>query len=654
MRLVTVKPVHSKGGRTVGVGSLVRVQDETAQSMLRDGVARVLTAEENERLMREDAVRSSPNNRAHEPPVRSTSEGSYICITDASQLNRALQVLEGAKTLALDTETTGLDLYEHRPRLMQLMAPEGPAVVIDLWKIPAADLARLRDLLRGPSLKVGHNLKFDLKMLRQAGLPVTGPLFDTMLASQLLDAGIAKKGHSLAELTEKHLGRPLPKELQSSDWTGELTVEQIAYAARDVLCLFELYAILVKDLKAAGLAEVAELEFACLPAVIDMELNGMRLDRSKWETVRRQKEVARGEAARHLQDELSRTGQPAINPNSHQQVLKAFRAMGISVEDTRDGTLVPLADRFPTVDALLRYRKADKALAFLKGLATHINPITDRVHAKYNQLGADTGRFSCSDPNLQATPTDKAIRNCFVPLPGNKLVIGDYSQIELRVAAQITQDDRMIKAFREGQDLHVLTASLITGKPLGDITKEERQQAKAVNFGLAFGMGSKGLARYARTEYGLTMSEEQADTFKRKFFEGYPGLRVWHRKNGVTQPEETRTPSGRRRRWADKAPFTQLLNSPVQGLAADCTKKAFSMLPAALTGTGARLIGTVHDEIIIEAPEGRAKEVAQILKVVMEKAAGAYIRDVPVVADVSITDSWGKNDATVLGEHAGS
>jgi DNA polymerase I len=645
MKLVTLKPVKDRGGHIVAAGSLIQSLDGVAQLMLRDGVARVLSKEEHERRMREVAV-GSTNVRASQRPVRSASEDSYIYITDLRQLNEALQGLKGAKVLALDTETTGLDPYLHQPRLLQLTARGGPNAVIDLWKIPTAELSPLRDLLREPSLKIGHNLKFDLKMLWQAGLPVSGPFFDTMLAAQLLDAGVAKKGHTLAELVAKHCQTQLSKEMQTSDWSGSLTEEQYRYAAEDVVYLADLHSILSRELEAAGLTTVAELEFACLPAVAEIELTGMKLDREKWEGLVSEFEARKEEAYRAFQEQLpEQFREKPINPNSPTQLAEVFRKLGVPADNTKKETLFPLVGRFPVLEALLKYRSVSGTLSrCLRPFLNSVHPVTGRLHGDYHQLGADTGRFSCSHPPLQQIPKGVEFRRCFVAEAGRKLIAADYSQIELRIAAEISHDEQMIRSFKEGRDMHRMTASLIAHKPYDEVTKDERQRAKALNFGMVYGMSAAGLVIDARVKYGVKMTKKEAESHIKAFFNGYPQLAAWYRKTMASKARETRTLSGRRRLWpgSQQPPPTELLNTPVQGTGADCMKRALGMLPERLEGTGAKIIATIHDEIIVEAPEERAQEVEGILKETMEEAASTYLTHVPVAVDVSVGDSWGE------------
>jgi len=404
-------------------------------------------------------------------------------------------------------------------------------------------------------------------------------------------------------------------------------------------------------LKNARLVETAKLEFDCLGAIAQMELNGMLLDLSRWDDLRQKLERSRDQLAdglrKQLQPALLSTqldilgNQTSLNLDSQQQVLEALQQMGVPVKNTSKLSLIPLAEEYPPVRALLDYRKAAKAVqAFASSLPKHVHPITGRIHPDYQQMGAATGRMSCRNPNLQQIPRDKIFRSCFIPAPGHCLVVADYSQIELRVAAELSGDRRMIEAYQNDEDLHRLTAALIADKSLDQVEKSERQAAKAVNFGLIYAMGAKGLAEYAYNNYGVQMSLKQAETFRKRYFEAYQGIARWHGAIKRRLPREIRTVGDRLRRWQDEPKLTELLNTPVQGTAADITKAALSKLPIALKETGARLIGTVHDEILLEVPEGTAERAAQILQQVMEQAGQHYLRKVPVKAEVAITLNW--------------
>jgi DNA polymerase-1 len=580
----------------------------------------------------------------------------YRLITDFRNLPQALEPFLQSQMLAVDTETTGLDPLVDHIRLIQLAIPDHPVVVIDLWQIPESAREPLHALLAGSALKIFHNAKFDLQFLQQAGLTVHGPLFDTMLASQLLDAGVYSRRHGLADLTQHFLGVQLDKDEQASDWSREpLSPEQIAYAAMDAAVLLPLREALLPHLETAGLMDVAQLEWAALPAVAEMERTGIGVDRQTLDCLRQRLTTETDQAADTLRALLQPDDamghatlfpltEDALNLDSPAQVLEALQALGIPVTNTRRGTLMPLAATYPMVKALLEYRRVRKALTFATRLPDHIHPGTGRIHATYWQLGAATGRFACSDPNLQQIPKTRPFRACFLAASGHRLVIGDYSQIELRVVAELSRDARMVDAYRHGEDLHMLTASLLLDKLLEQVTKQERQAAKAVNFGLIFAMGAAGLQAYARNVYGVTLTLDEAAAFRDRFFAAYPGMVEWHRRiREEGSPRESRTLSGRRRQWADTPSVAARYNTPVQGTAADITKQALASLPEALAETDARIIGTVHDEILVEAPEEHAERVAHILKATMEHAGQVYLQTVPVVADIRIGRTWAED-----------
>src|SRR5262249_9721606 len=236
-----------------------------------------------------------------------------------------------------------------------------------------------------------------------------------------------------------------------------------------------------------------------------------------------------------------------------------------------------------------------------------------RIHAGWRQLGANSGRMACTKPNLQNLPRDQRYRRCFVARPGHVLVKADYSQIELRIAAKLAGEERMIAAYRAGQDLHTLTASQILGK--AEVTRADRQLAKAVNFGLLYGMGARGFRVYARSHYGVELSEAQARQYRQAFFDAYPGLARWHRRVGRSggHPVEPRTLAGRRRLGVVR--FNDKLNCPVQGTGADGLKRALALLwERRRECPGAVPVLVVHDEIVVECDAAQAPAAAGWLK----------------------------------------
>ena len=450
-----------------------------------------------------------------------------------NELIRHFYDLRHSKILAIDTETTGLDPWLNKVRLVQIASPGLPVLVIDLWDISQSDWNLLKNLLAGPSIKVFHNAKFDLKFLTAANLPVNGQVFDTMLAAKLLRTANGIYKYGLADLAFHYLGEEIDKEHQNSDWSGRLTKEQLEYASNDSSLLLRLRETLVQELRRYKLIEVAKLEFDCIPAVVEMELNGFLLDRQRWDVLKAQLISEQREASAYLKKELQ-TGPVqlslfgnqnvfAINLESPKQVLAALQKKGIALDNTSKSSLITHIEN-PLVKVLLDYRRASKALqAFMYSVPSCIHPVTGRIHSSYQQIGASTGRFSCSGPNLQQIPRAKEFRECFIASQGHKLIIADYSQIELRVVAELSRDKTMIEAFKKEQDIHRLTAALLTNKNLDQVTKEERQAAKAVNFGLIYAMGVKGLQAYAQETYGVQMTEEKAQLFRDRFFEVYQG-----------------------------------------------------------------------------------------------------------------------------------
>ena len=598
-----------------------------------------------------------------------------ILMADADEFRRLLAATEGAPVVGLDTETTGLDPHADRVRTVQIATGEA-AWVVDTWAV--RDVAPLREWLaaraRAGLRTVAHNAKFDLSMLRAAlgGAPLAEvAVSDPMLWSQLLAYGLpVDGGHGLAAVAKRWLGIDLPKDEQKGDWTGTLRPEQVAYAARDAWTMVPLADAMWhgadgrKGIAAEGLARVAALEDACVPAVADMEYDGIMFDLPYWtaltEEIRAEAQEAKSEALRFFGPALGARGRVArhrdifgevaaaaepLNLDSPAQVLAALRALGLEVASTAEGALKPLAADNPVVAALLRYKKQSKLLSgFAEALPKHVHPVTGRIHARYHQLCANgVGRFSASAPNLQQIPHDARFRRAFVAGEGRCLVVADYSQVELRIMAELSGDKRMLEAYRNGEDLHRLTASLVAGVPLDQVTKAQRQMAKAVNFGLCYGMSANGLRSYAQNSYGVSMPQEEAEVFRRRYFEAYSGVAAYHRKQDweARRARETRTLLGRCRRWADtNMGLPELANSPDQGSAADLMKQAMVRIRGRAVRGGWSLVNIIHDEGVFEVPTGDAEAAAACIKAEMESAGGDLGLKVPIEAEVAIGQTW--------------
>ena len=558
-------------------------------------------------------------------------------------LETLIDFYASAQVIALDTETTGLDPHAGQIRLIQLAMPGQQPMIVDLFKLPQA-LQLLAPVFKNEAVKVLHNAKFDLKFLFKNGVSIKGQIFDTMLADQLIHTGIKGHSSSLASLSESYLGQVLPKEEQDSNWAGELTLEQLSYAARDAEVLLPLRQLQRRALQNKDLLRAAKLEFDCVSAIAQMELNGIRVDANKWRDycqLIKQNITRYQEKLDHHFAEWSQQQEKPLNLKSTQQLQLALASLGIKVNSTKKSILEAESDSV-VVANLLQYKHwQSQESKYADKILQAIHPETSRIHADYFQLGTDTGRLSCSNPPLQQIPTQDQVRACFVPAEGHKFIIADYSQIELRVAAMISKDQRMIEAYQNGEDLHRLTASLLTGTAITEVTDEQRQAAKAVNFGLLFAMGAKGLRGYARNTYGVEMSLEKATQFKQRFFDSYAGFAAFYQQTASRKSKQIRTLSGRIRHFSqDYASLPNALNTPIQGTAADIIKRTLADLPAQLTDTQAQIVACIHDEIILEVEAEQAETAQQILEQVMVSAGEHYLTDVPVVVEGTIADSW--------------
>lgn len=565
----------------------------------------------------------------------------YILVSHPADLASVTTAIDNTPLVAVDLETTGLNPRTDRIRLLSLATDtvDGGSVnfLIDCFSV---DPAPLWDLLGDKEL-VFHNGLFDLGFLFVAGFKPRGYVHDTMLLAKLLASG-TRDGVSLAECCQRHLGLALDKSEQISDWSGKLSGSQLAYAARDVQVLVPLFRTLRELVIASDLTDVADLECRCLPALVWVSNQGVAINTEAWlglaaEADRQAKEVrARFDAMAPPSPDCL-PGISSWNWDSPADVKQAFAIVGVTTDSTRDDTLAEIDH--PLASALRNYRALQKRSSTYG--AEWLKYVVDgRVYAKWWQIGADSGRMSCSSPNLQNLPRDVRYRKCFIAPPGKLLVKADYSQIELRIAAKVANESTMIEAFRRGDDLHTLTAKQILGKE--QVTKGDRQLAKALNFGLLYGMGAPALRSYAKTNYGVELSEQQAREYRNAFFQTYPGLAAWHRAVGRTGNEaiEGRTLVGRRKLGITH--FTERLNMPVQGSGADGLKLALALLWERRDQCpGAVPVMAVHDEIVIECDADHADAAAAWLKQAMIDAMTPLVRPVPVEVEVKVEETWG-------------
>jgi DNA polymerase I-like protein with 3'-5' exonuclease and polymerase domains len=588
---------------------------------------------------------------------------NYQLIKTEEQLRKAVESLSAHQAIGLDTETTDLDPYLARLRLIQLASSDG-VYIIDM-NCFAGDmkhseaLAPLRQLFTAPRpIKIAHNAKFDAKFLKHnLGVDIVG-LFDTLLASQMVSAGDIEERHGLQAIAGRYLGEAVDKSERLSNWEFELSEAQLQYAARDAAVLLPLREKLIDKIKSNGLIQCAQLEFECVMPVVDLELTGFFMEKHRWLEQLRIVEEKRAELANELQEMLgegvaqaSLFGPPRANINldSQQQVTEALTRLGVPLPDsTRNWKLQPLAAQYPIVAKLLEYRTMQKALtSYGQNMVELINPKTGRLHADFRQIGAPTGRFACTNPNIQQVPHAVEYRRCFMGHPnGRKLVIADYSQIELRILAEFSGDQAFMDAFRSGADLHKVTAAQVFGVSQDQVTKEQRDFAKRLNFGVVYGIGAQRFSMM--TGLGVT----EAEDVLRRYFATYRGLDRFLRESAsrAVSDKEARTGSGRLVKFnfdptdRQQVSMTQRngKNAPIQGTSADILKRALRLLNDELRETSAKIVNIIHDEIVVEVDEDEAPAVAQTVERAMCAAGEEYLTTVPVKVESQIASEWTK------------
>jgi DNA polymerase I-like protein with 3'-5' exonuclease and polymerase domains len=453
------------------------------------------------------------------------------------------------------------------------------------------------------------------------------------------------------------LNEAVDKSERLSNWNFELTEAQLEYAARDAVILLPLREKLIERLKSESLVKVAQLEFECVIPVVDIELAGFYMHKERWLEQLSIVEKRRIELAEQLQQVLavessqgSLFGGPQredINLDSQQQLTKALTRLGIPVpESTRNWKLEPLRAEYPIIGTLLEYRTVQKALtSYGENMIEMINRVTGRLHADFRQIGAPTGRFACTNPNIQQVPHAVEYRRCFSGYPdGRKLIIADYSQIELRILAEFSGDRGFMEAFNSGADLHRVTAAQVFNASLDQVTKEQRDFAKRLNFGVVYGIGAQRFAMMT----GLSVSD--AENVLRRYFTTYRQLDTYLRDaaDRAVRERQARTASGRLVRFRyDENDRQQISmtqrngkNTPIQGTSADILKRALKLLKDELRETNAKVVNIIHDEIVVEADADETPDVAEKVERVMRVAGEEYLKTVPVKVETEIADEW--------------
>lgn len=602
-----------------------------------------------------------------------------------------LSVFAGAKTLAFDVETTGLRPVPGGLRLLQFAAEEGPQVVIDWWTLEEEEKKQLRDWVKTPRTWVAHNAVFDLGWLQEHEIDLVGEVHCTMLASRLVSNGTPNLRHGLAAVAERYLGVQLSKEEQKSDWSKPvLSDAQLVYAAKDVEILCQLYPALLVRLGKGRLIEAYELECSVLQPIAHMQRMGLPFNREKLQELEQfyVDEIARvGAAFVEQLDEAMPTEhklprdadgsfnlrakasgsvragtkvEAGFNLNSPKQLVgKLTVLLGETPIDGKTGkpsasrqALRSYAADHLVIQTYLAWKRAEKRRQMVSALLEHQDS-DGFIRANYLQLGADTGRMSCREPNLQQVPRDKGFRLAAEAPDGWSFVVADFGQMELRLAAAVSKDARMIKAFKDGEDLHTITAKAIYPEETTDEAelKARRQVSKSANFGLLYGSGAKGLRDYAGA-MGITMTLEEAEVIRDTFHRTYPGIHMWQRSNADVANKtegdkwaEVRIPGTGMRRYlpGDLNRLTTRCNTPIQGAGAAILKLALSDLWPHLREAGedqVRLAAVVHDEVLLLVRQGHEEEWKHRLSSVMEAAEAKWLGDIPPLAEAASGLTW--------------
>jgi DNA polymerase-1 len=574
---------------------------------------------------------------------------SYRLVTDAEELPSVAETLASAEAIGADLETTDLSPRDGKTRLLQLATPE-ETFVIDAFAV--GELSPLKGVLEGGPVKIFHNAKFDYQFLKEEHEISLSPIFDTMLATQLLDGGEYGASYALEAVAERYLDEEVDKSERRADWSGELSRVQLDYAARDAMILLPLRERLAERLEEEELGYISKVEFGAVAAISEMELAGIKLDVARWKELEKTVRERRDRAAEHLESffpppegvlPLEGLG-PRLNLNSPKQITDAFRTLGIELPDTKVWTLLKIDH--PAARALLEYRELQKKLGtYLETYPSFIHPKTGRIHANFLQCRVPTGRLACTNPNIQQIPHEDEFRRCFVAEEGHTLVIADYSLIELRILAEVSDDPAFVEAFQKGEDLHRVTAATMYDVPMNEVTKDQRSAAKRINFGLMYGRGARSLSAQLGTD------EERGRQLIDEYFANYPKVQRFLQRtaNRAVRDRELRTLAGRVRMFGN-APMAddrgamrrEAMNYPIQGASADIAKLALGYVREELEGLDARLINCIHDEFVAECAEDISGEVSEMTREAMIRAGEEILNKVPVEVEVVISREWSK------------
>ena len=589
---------------------------------------------------------------------------NYEYVTTDERAKQIVADLSRYSVLSIDTEATALDPYEARISLVQVGVP-GQAYVFDVrndLEYSSVDIKTIKPLLTGPEfVRIFQNAAYDMEVVYTNFGFFIDNIYDTMIVEQLFKLGLHAKS-SLDYLTKKYLNIVMDKEPRDTftNYYQKFEPYQLEYAANDVVVLPEIRNCQMPLIKRHGFEDVCRLEFEFIRPLAEMELNGMKLNVDKWRAIMEDVEVNMNKSREKmsailspLEDQTTLFGVCLTDLNSPLQLKKALIKYGIPLESTNNQELMKFKG-MPIIDMLLDYRKASKLIStYAETLIAKINSKTGRLHTRFKQMVA-TGRMSSSHPNLQNIPSKQMFRSCFIAEPGYKLITADMSGAELRILGNLSRDRNFIHAYTHGIDLHTKAASEVFGVPLEEVTRDMRGKSKAIQFGIIYGLTKHGLSRR------LKISEREAEDLIQNYFSKFTGVKNYLRKvaREAVVKRYSRTVSGRKRFYRLPEPgdpaFVKVKNgierqgknAGIQGANADTIKQAMVYVVDRLGrgGYDARLISTVHDEVIVEVKEDQVREVGELVVKCLKDGFGRYFSLIPMESDALVGDCWLKGE----------
>jgi DNA polymerase I-like protein with 3'-5' exonuclease and polymerase domains len=621
----------------------------------------------------------------------------YIKEKSELKIGEFMELLGTTLAISIDVEASSIDTITAEWILFQVKLGDS-IYVFDAGTLDRKFLSYLLDLINCSQKPIiAHNSKYDLKIIFRGTGILLQNIHDTMLIESILYRGLGKVFYTLAELVELYTGEILLKDIRATfeNFKGELSIEQLSYAAMDVLYLETIYNRQLEFISQKNLDKIYRLEMDLVPVLVVMELTGVYLDKQEWLSLKEKAVKDREESYNKILDmfmqkvDFSKYASGAIladtfripiktkkarlaleslidpsvlkdwlreniNINSSHQLLSILVGIyGLEIESTNEKILKDIKDR-EIIPYILNYREYNKKITtYGEDFLKHIHPVTGRVHSEFLQNGTTSGRFSSTNPNLQNIPKEKRYRMTFKAPSEKKLITLDFSQQEYRLAGAISKDPVIIESYIKGEDMHTATAAIIMKKKLEDITNDDRSFGKTINFAVLYGSTEYGLA------FNLKISVEAARRFLMEFYKGYPILAAFKRavEDEIWKRKYSSTVMGRKRYWEDKTFFADYreadkwesrvrregFNHIIQGTGADVTKLAMiKMFKENPFGDSFKLVMQIHDEIVVEVADEIAKEAEIFGKKCMIDVFQPFLGKIPAAVDSNIGQCWTK------------